>query len=77
MTTQADTKHAAPAGKAKKVSTAKAAWATLLPLGIILTLFFLIPIVGMAITSLQSGADGSWTTENYQAMMQGLSLIHI
>lgn len=71
MTTQTDTKHAVPAGKAKKVSTAKAAWATLLPLGIILTLFFLIPIVGMAITSLQSGADGSWTTENYQAMMQG------
>lgn len=71
MTTQTDTKHAAPAGKAKKASIAKAAWATLLPLGIILTLFFLIPIVGMAITSLQSGADGSWTTENYQAMMQG------
>ena len=71
MTTKTDTAHAAPVGKAKKASTSKAAWATLLPLGIILTLFFIVPIVGMAITSLQSGSDGSWTTENYQAMMQG------
>ena len=71
MTTKTDTAHAVPAGKAKKASTAKAAWATLLPLGIILVLFFIVPIVGMAITSLQSGSDGSWTTENYQAMMQG------
>ncbi|MCG7276885.1 ABC transporter permease [Corynebacterium singulare] len=71
MTTKTDTAHAVPAGKAKKASTAKAAWATLLPLGIILVLFFIVPIVGMAITSLQSGSDGSWTTENYQAMLQG------
>lgn len=71
MTTKTDTAHAVPAGKAKKASTAKAAWATLLPLGIVLVLFFIVPIVGMAITSLQSGSDGSWTTENYQAMMQG------
>ena len=71
MTTKTDTAHAVPAGKAKKASTAKAAWATLLPLGIIFVLFFIVPIVGMAITSLQSGSDGSWTTENYQAMLQG------
>lgn len=61
MTTKTDTAHAAPVGKAKKASTSKAAWATLLPLGIILTLFFIVPIVGMAITSLQSGSDGSST----------------
>ena len=71
MTTKTDTAHAAPVGKAKKASTSKAAWATMLPLGIILTLFFVVPIVGMAITSLQSGSDGSWTMENYQAMTQG------
>ncbi|QRP97157.1 spermidine/putrescine ABC transporter permease [Corynebacterium sp. FDAARGOS 1242] len=71
MTAKTDTAHAAPVGKAKKASTSKAAWATMLPLGIILTLFFVVPIVGMAITSLQSGSDGSWTMENYQAMTQG------
>ena len=44
---------------------------TLLPLSVLLVAFFLIPVVGMAITSLRSGVDNSWTLENYQAMLQG------
>lgn len=57
--------------KAKRVSNRGVALATLLPLGTVLVLFFLIPIVGMAITSFQDGTTGDFTWANYEAMTEG------
>lgn len=47
------------------------ALATLMPLTVIVVLFFLVPIVGMTITSLQDGGTGGFTLDNYQAMSRG------
>ena len=66
-----ETNSSATGPKAKRVSNRGVALATLLPLGTVLALFFLIPIVGMAITSFQDGTTGDFTWANYEAMTEG------
>lgn len=60
-----------PTESRRQSSNLGIALATLLPLALILGLFFVVPIFGMAITSLQDGNTGELTLANYQALSEG------